>query len=109
MPKHEFGIMNTAPVHGKRYDEYEPQKYNCIIVDDSYIEAILKPLSDIDFYWHTLDVSKKGLAYYGITLIPPTSSKNFIAVIENISELSELKSLLQIAVKEHKYIIHFGI
>ena len=25
MAKHEFGIMGTAPIRGKRYDEYEPE------------------------------------------------------------------------------------
>lgn len=109
MPKHEFGIMNTAPIPGKRYDEYEPQKYKCIVIDDDYIENLMEPLSAIDFYWHTLDVSGKGLVYYGVTLIPPTSNRAFIAVIENIVELSELKTLLQKAIDEQKYIIHFGI
>jgi len=40
MAKHEFGVMESAPVSGKRYDDYEPQKYNCISVDDVYIEGI---------------------------------------------------------------------
>ena len=30
MAKHEFGIMMDAPQPGKRYDEYEPWKYDCI-------------------------------------------------------------------------------
>lgn len=30
MAKHEFGLMDNTPQRGKRYDEYEPQKYNCI-------------------------------------------------------------------------------
>ena len=29
MPKHEFGIMQTEPERGKRYDAYEPDRYNC--------------------------------------------------------------------------------
>lgn len=109
MPKHEFGIMNTVPIPGKRYDEYEPQKYKCIVIDDDCIKNLMEPLSAIDFYWHTLDVPGKGLAYCGVTLIPPTSNRAFIAVIENIAELSELKTVLQKAIDEQKYIIHFGI
>ena len=27
LAKHEFGIMQDAPQRGKRYDEYEPEKY----------------------------------------------------------------------------------
>ena len=97
MAKHEFGIMKTAPPKGKIYDAYDPQKYNCITVDD------------IDFYWHSLDVPGKGIAYCGITLIPPTSMQSFISVIYNFPELSELKALMQKAYTENKWMIHFGL
>ena len=40
MSKHEFGIMESAPISGQRYDKYEPKKYNCISIDDYYIEGI---------------------------------------------------------------------
>ncbi len=30
MARHEFGIMPQPPEKGKRYDDYEPKKYNCI-------------------------------------------------------------------------------
>ena len=109
MANHKFGIMQTAPQNGRRFDEYEPDKYNCISVNDDYIENILEKLNDIDFYWQTLDVSGKGLAYCGITLIPPSSMEEFISVIENNSKLNELKELLSKAHKENKWIIHFGI
>jgi hypothetical protein len=109
MSYHEFGIMQISPQHGKRYDEYEPHKYDCISVNDDYIENILEKLRDIDCYWHTFDVSGKGLAYSGITLIPTSSMQKFISVIENIPELQDLKSLLSNAHKENKWIIHFGI
>ncbi|MDY3792778.1 MAG: hypothetical protein SOZ56_09925 [Oscillospiraceae bacterium] len=109
MAKHEFGIMETAPKKEKRYDKYEPQKYNCIAVDDVHLENIVTSFDDIDFFWHTPDVPGKGIAYCGITLIPPSSMEAFISVIENISELSELKALLQKTYSENKWVIHFGI
>ena len=109
MAKHEFGIMQTAPQKGIRYDEYEPQKYNCISVNDDYLEDIVIDFDDIDFFWHTLDVPGKGIAYCGITLIPPSSMQAFVSVIENISELSELKVLLQKAYTENKWVIHYGL
>ena len=83
--------MQIPPQKGQRYDEYEPNKYDCISVNDDYIEDILEKLSDIDFYWHTLDVKGKGLEYCGVTLIPPSSMQKFITVIENIPELHQLK------------------
>ena len=36
MPKHEFGIMKNKPMNKDRFDEYEPNKYNCIEVDDDF-------------------------------------------------------------------------
>ena len=87
MAKHEFGIMHIAPKFGERYDTYEPQKYDCIFVEDDDILPILEQLQEIDFYWHTLDVSGKGLAYYGVTLISPEASKAFLSKIENMVSL----------------------
>jgi len=101
--------MENAPKPGKRYDEYEPQKYNCISVDDDYVEKIDANLNDLDFYWHTLEVPAKGLAYTGITLIPPTSIPAVTAVIKDIVELNALKDLLSKALAENKWVIHFGL
>ena len=109
MAKHEFGIMQNAPEKGKRYDEYEPQKYNCISVDDDYLEDIISEFDDIDFYWHTLDVKGKGIAYCGVTLIPPESIQAFADVISPIPELTTLQTLCTHALKENKWIIHFGL
>ena len=109
MPRHEFGIMQNAPKQGKRYDEYKPKKYNCVSVDDTYVKKIDADLNNIDFYWHTLDMPAKGIAYTGITLVPPKSVQSFIAVINNIPELNELKKLLEKALAENKWVIHFGL
>ena len=98
MAKHEFGIMLDAPKKGKHYDEYAPWKYTCISVDDDDLANIVERLSTIDFY-----------AYYGITLIPPDSLKAFIDVIADISELNELKKLLEQALDKNKWMIHYGI
>ena len=109
MTRHEFGIMQQDPKPRKRYDEYEPQKYNCISVDDDYIEDIVTNFNHIDFYWHSLDMPAKGIAYTGITLVPPTSLQAFIAVIKDIAELNVLKDLLEKALVENKWVIHFGL
>ena len=109
MAKHEFGIMQTAPEKGKRYDEYEPQKYDCISVDDVYLEDIVANFDHIDFYWHTLEVNGKGIAYCGVTLIPPSSLRAFVDVIEDVSGLSELRELSERAITENKWMIHFGL
>ncbi len=109
MAKHEFGIMQDAPRMGVRYDRYEPQKYNCISVDDDYLEDVVSDLSHLDLYWHTLEVKGKGLEYCGITLIPPSLIRAFTEVIKDISGLSELKELSETALAENKWMICFGI
>ena len=109
MAKHEFGIMQNTPKQGNWYDKYEQKKYNCISVNDDYLENIVENFNHIDFYWHTLDVPEKGIAYCGVTLIPPRSIKAFVDVIKDISDLSELKELAEKALKENKWIIHYGI
>ena len=101
--------MQKAPKKGTQYDEYESHKYNCIAVDDDYVEAINADLNKIDFHWHTLDVRGKGLAYCGITLIPPCAIESFIEVIKDIPALSELKILSEKALKQNKWLIHFGL
>lgn len=109
MARHEFGIMQNTPRPGIRYDEYESQKYDCISVNDDFLENIVDNFDHIDFYWHTLDVPGKGLAYTGITLIPPTSTQAFIDVIKDVSGLSELMELSEKALAQNKWIIHFGL
>ena len=31
MANHEFGIMQNQPMNKERFDEYEPNKYDCIV------------------------------------------------------------------------------
>ena len=111
MAKHEFGIMKNKPMCKERFDEYEPNKYNCIQVDDDFIEPLLTDFQSIDCYWHTLEIVGKGISYCGITLIPPESIDILIKILskQNNLEYIDLIFLANQAKKENKYIIHFGI
>ncbi len=109
MPRHEFGWMDPAPLPTARYDTYEPQTYRRISVDDAYIEPLLDRLADIDLYWHSLAVPGKGLAYCGITLIPPSAAPAFMEVIADVPELQELYALLRSAQEKGAFLIHYGI
>ena len=109
MAKHEFGIMEYDPVGGKRYDEYEPKKYNCISVDDDYIEGIQEQLLIFDSFCHTIDIPMRGLNYAGITLIPPSSIDAFLTVFSDGAEYKELRNLLIEAKNRNKYVIHYGL
>lgn len=109
--KHEFGIMQKEPSVNERYDTYQPQEYNCVAVDDDFIEPIILDLQGINCYWHTLQRAEKGLAYCGITLIPPKSMEEFISILlyQNKRELASLIELANQAKDKGKHIIHYGI
>lgn len=109
MSRHEFGIMDVVPKNTENFEKYEPQKFHCISVHDDYIEPLLEEFSKIQCYWHSLSKREKGLAYCGISLIPPESMQEFISAIEKQICLTELKNLLEKARQENKFVIHFGI
>ncbi len=109
MAKHEFGMMPHAPQHGVRYDDYEPERYHCIAVEDDIIETVAPLFSAIPMFWHTTDVPGKGLAYCGITLIPPDASRRMLELLPDNPELNELCTLLETACAEGKWVIHYGI
>ncbi len=104
---HAFGIMAAPPEPGQRYDEYEPERYVCAWAEDDILNEVR--LSGIDTYFHTLDCPGKGLAWYGITLIPPDSIPAMSAAVDGKPELRELSKLLHRAAAENKFVIHFGI
>ena len=109
MAMHEFGIVREIPKAGCRYDEYVPEKYDCISINDDIVEVFANRLLDVEMCWHTIDIVGKGLVYCGITLIPPTSLGSVIDVIDGFDELLELRELLKQAQQQNLYVIHFVI
>ncbi len=109
MAKHQFGIMATTPQDGVRYDEYQPEKYGCIDVDDEIVEILCSQMRGMPTYYHSLDVPGENLAYCGITLIPPSTSAMIICLLKEINDTEELKNLFEKAVKDNKFVIHFGL
>lgn len=109
MAMHEFGIMREIPQAGCRYDEYVPEKYDCISIDNDIVEVFANGLLDLEMHWHTIDVTGKGLAYCGITLIPPASLCSVIDMIDGFEELLELRKLFNQAQQQNLYVIHFDI
>jgi len=103
--------MQEEPSISECYDTYEPQKYNCIAVDDDLIESIMVNLQDVDCYWHNLQRLEKGIAYCGVTLVPPKSLEIFINILssQNKKEFNFLIDLANQAKENGKYIIHYGI
>ena len=115
---HEFGIIDCIEEY--KENEYEPEKYNCISVDGDLIDEIYNrgfgdKMKELETFAHNINRPYKDLAYYGITLIPPRSLKQFLNIVieENIDiksgELENLINKIYCAIKENKWIIHYGV
>ncbi len=109
MLTHKFGIMDRAPRLDEYYDDYEPEKYNCVTVNDEIICPLLEEVFNTEMYWHSLKNPGHGLAYCGITLIPPAALDDMINALSPKEGSAELCNLLQKAKVNKKYVIHFGI
>lgn len=111
MPKHEFGLMEKTPRLHARYDKYEPEKYRCLEIEDYDIEPLFMDVQEIPCFYHTRQKPGTGLAYCGITLIPPESAEAFLSVLHahGGDRFRPLIGLFERARDEGKYVIHFGI
>jgi hypothetical protein len=118
LAKHEFGIIESFE-ENKWYSEYEPEKYNCISVNDDLVEELIikynEELIAIKTYYQVTTQPGTGLDYCGVTLIPPESLKQFRNIIIKANsqyQSQELKLLIEKvsnAINENKYLIHYGI
>lgn len=110
---HEFGIVED--LSQTRDQEYTPEKYHCISVDDAHILPLLPSFSLMKTYFHSLDQPEYGLAYYGTTLIPPESLSSFLAIILAAKPLNQQEDMIELSQKilqaqrEKKYMIHYGV
>lgn len=115
MIKIEFGIIDVIE-KDKDYSWYEPEKYHCVVIaDDIYIDDWWEQLSLMKTYFHHLKRPAFGLARWGVTLIPPESLPFFQDIVlsdKRINEdnhLVDLACLIQKAIDEQKYMIHYGV
>ncbi len=111
---HQFGILDYFDDQ-KKYNDYTPHTYNCISVNDDIINRLSKDLSTMKTYFHSFNRPELGLAYYGITIIPPESLVLFYDAVvssrdfKSSNELSRLASKIMKATEEKKYMIHYGV
>lgn len=112
---HEFGIIPHLDPQ-ENYEEYHPEKYDLIQVEDDLLLTLsMEKLWTVKSYFHALNRPEKGLAWYGITLIPPVSCGIFYEAVTEApgfskeKELQNLAALLHRAGQAHKYVIHYGI
>lgn len=107
---HEFGIIDEID-EVKDYSKYSPEKYHCVAVEDDTIQLLVASLASMKTYFHSLQRRECGLAYWGVTIIPPESLPQFYDVVESHHSkgLEKLSTKIKQALEENKYMIHFGI
>lgn len=110
-----FGIIDKLD-RNKEYIEYEPEKYNCVAIDDDlYINDWWEELTRMKTYSFNLNTPSVALERHGITLIPTESLSIFENIVNNDyrikidNRLTKLLELIRKAKLENKYMIHFGI
>lgn len=116
---HEFGII--ASIEEVKYDiGYAPEKYGCITVDGDFIDELCttdfgEKIDKLQTFAHSTDRPHNNLCYFGITLIPPNSHEYFLKIVREVNEdykSEELENLIKKideAIKENKWMIHFGV
>lgn len=115
MPRAEFGIIDEFEKDKDYSDDYEPEKYHCIAINDDFINAWWSNLTQIKTFFHHYDRPEFSLARWGVTLIPPESLEAFYNIVstdkcsKSSKELINLMILLRKAISEKKYVIHYGV
>lgn len=111
----EFGIINEFD-KGKDYSEvYEPQKYNCVAIDDDILNDWWNKLTSIKTYFHCYSRPNFALDRWGVTLIPPESLEDFYNIVstdkrsKSSKELINLMQLIRKTISDNKYVIHYGV
>ena len=110
----EFGIIKDFD-REKDYSEYEPQKYNCVSIDDDALNNWWARLEDMKSYFHTYSRPDKALARCGVTLIPPESLDLFHAIVKDDTQAeyheqaAAVLSVIEEAKRNGSFVIHFGV
>lgn len=116
---HDFVLCKELP------KDLDPRKYKNIgiKIQDQFIEENYDVFKNVKMYWNNTDNIDQGFKYYGITIITPEIAGKLLQTVKtflegNTSEQAEyfvgddwdtLKKILETAISEDQFIIHFGI
>ena len=110
----QFGIIDEFETD-KDYSEYEPEKYHLIAIDDDLLDDWWDQLTQLKSYFHCYSRPAFALARWGVTLIPPESLETFYRIVsadqrsQSLCEIKVLLEIIQKAISENKYVIHYGV
>lgn len=113
-PYMEFGIIEHFDKN-KDYGIYEPEKYNCISIEDNWMNLLYKPLLIMKTYFGDFSKPMTSFSRWGVTLIPPESLDIFYDTVVSLpqfhssEEFADLATIIYDAQQKDKYVIHFGV
>lgn len=114
MPQTEFGILESVE-YGRDYNDYEPEKYGCVAISDSYLDGWWARLAQMQTYFHNTNRPATALARYGVTLLAPQALPQLLAIVEQEAQctadpqLTLLADKIREAIARQKFMIHFGV
>lgn len=111
----EFGILDRVDPARDYGDSYTPEQYGCVAIDDDYLNDWWPRWAELPSYFHCLARPGKGLARYGVTLLPPSSLPTLRDMVCSDPRygqdpaLEALADVLARAAREEKFVIHYGV
>ncbi len=108
---HEFTTCTEMPSDCLELFRNEREKF--LTISDDFILDNYKYTTKVKMYFSYPDRLEYGLAYHGITVLDYKMAKQLKEVmVENCKpceDLTKLVGVLDEAIKEKKYVIHYGI
>ena len=118
MIKTQFCIIECFDEHGD-YTKYVPERYHCVAIDDDeYLNdwwTSLLEIDTFDVYSERVLQPQKALSRWGITIIPPSSLEKLLNIVVSDQRYRQDKRLvafallIQQAIENGKYMIHYGV
>jgi hypothetical protein len=113
MIKHEFLLLKNAPEKFSLSSIKDYPRDEMTIISDDFILENHIPIRKVKMFWETLDNEEYGLNYYDATVINRSMAEELKRELQQYCETSEdldkLVNLLEQAIANDMYIIHFGI
>ena len=110
MITHEFILCSEIP-RKISYSNYS--KEEMVIIDDDFILANYPTIEKVQMYCEYIGNTIEGLAYHGITILTYDMANELkTALINECAESEDLQKLITIldkAILNKCYIVHFGV
>ena len=117
MLAHEFILCSELPEGKISIDDFDRDKM--LIISDDFILNNYELLKKVKMYNPDLKKDISGFEYYGTTIIDNAAAQHLKdeletyfgrpPIIKGGVDAMNLVNLLNVAIKENKYIIHFGV